>query len=115
MAIVSYIETAFGNPGYVVAFYAVAINIAAYLAFAWDKYCARRQMWRVQEQTLLMLAAVGGTLGALIGQQTLRHKTRKEPFRTYFHAIIVMQIIGFVALSFPQVRSAVWTLILAIG
>lgn len=115
MAIVSFLETAFESPGYAVAFYAVAINTAAYLAFAWDKYCARNQMWRVQEQTLLLLAAVGGTLGALIGQRTLRHKTRKEPFRSYLHAIVVIQIIGFFALCFPQVRSAALTLISSAG
>lgn len=29
-----------------------------------------------------MLALCGGALGALLGQQFFRHKTKKQPFRT---------------------------------
>ena len=37
---------------------------------------------RVPERTLLNLALIGGAPGAVAAQQMLRHKTRKEPFRT---------------------------------
>jgi uncharacterized membrane protein YsdA (DUF1294 family) len=92
------------------ASYAAAINLASFLAFAWDKRCARKGMWRVPERTLLTLAAVGGSIGAVVGQRTLRHKTSKEPFRTYLLLIIVLQVAVAVALSFPQVRDALWEL-----
>jgi len=73
------------------ALYLVAINAAAFTAFALDKRAAARGSWRVPEGRLLMLAALGGSPGALIAQQALRHKTRKEPFRTALWAIVVVQ------------------------
>ncbi len=44
----------------VIACYAIGINLAGFLAFAWDKHCARNGMWRVPERTLLTLAAYRG-------------------------------------------------------
>jgi uncharacterized membrane protein YsdA (DUF1294 family) len=73
------------------ALYLAAINAAAFAAFAFDKGAAGRGGWRVPEGRLLMLAALGGSPGALIAQQTLRHKTRKEPFRTWLWVIVAVQ------------------------
>ncbi|WP_394885732.1 DUF1294 domain-containing protein (plasmid) [Mesorhizobium sp. AaZ16] len=49
--------------------YVVVINMAGFLAFAWDKHCARNGLWRVPERTLLSIAAVGGTIGALVANE----------------------------------------------
>jgi len=68
------------------------INLAAWTAFWWDKRAAVRGDRRVPERTLLLLALVGGSPGAVLAQQTLRHKTRKEPFRTLLFAIILAQV-----------------------
>lgn len=46
-----------------------------------------------------MLAAIGGTPGAFIGQTVLRHKTRKQPFVTYLLLIAVAQVVGLIALA----------------
>jgi len=46
-----------------------------------------------RKSTLLMLAILGGTSGAIAGQQVLRHKTRKEPFRTKLWLIAGAQAI----------------------
>ncbi len=97
-----------------VTIYAVAINMTGFFAFAWDKYCAQNQLWRVSEQTLLSLAFFGGSVGAVVGQQTLRHKTRKQPFVSNLRLIIVLQVILLLLLSFPQGRSALWFLVLQI-
>ena len=59
------------------ALYLLAINAAAFAAFAYDKRAAEQGRWRVREQTLFALAALGGTPGALVARQVLRHKTRK--------------------------------------
>jgi uncharacterized membrane protein YsdA (DUF1294 family) len=75
-----------------VALYLLAINAMTFAAFAWDKRAAERQAWRVPERRLLMLAAFGGTPGALVAQQTLRHKTRKEPFRTSLWTVTAVQM-----------------------
>ena len=65
-----------------VAFYLLAVNLLAFVAFWQDKRAAERRLRRTPESTLLMLALLGGSSGAIAGQQVLRHKTRKEPFRT---------------------------------
>ncbi|MDF1778690.1 MAG: DUF1294 domain-containing protein [Rhizobiaceae bacterium] len=82
----------------------VVINLAGFLLFAWDKYCARQGRWRVKERTLLLLAALGGSIGIIAGQRMLRHKTRKQPFRTYLAAIVIMQIVLVAAMFFPAGR-----------
>jgi uncharacterized membrane protein YsdA (DUF1294 family) len=74
-----------------VVVYLLAVNAATISAFAWDKHAAERRAWRVPERRLLMLAAFGGTPGALLAQQLLRHKTRKEPFRTSLWAVAGVQ------------------------
>ena len=75
-----------------------ATNVIAFGAFGHDKHLAREGAWRISEQTLLLLALVGGSIGAIAGQRYFRHKTRKEPFRTVLHAIPVLQIIAVTAL-----------------
>ena len=98
-----------GETLFVIAAYAIAINLAGFLAFAWDKHRARNGMWRLPERTLLALAAIGGTLGAIIGQRVLRHKTWKEPFQTHLVAIAMIQAVVVLAMFVPQVRNAFWT------
>ena len=94
--------------------YGIAINVVAFLAFAWDKHCARNQYWRVSEHTLLTLTFVGGTFGVLFGRWILRHKTRKQPFVTYLRLIISAQAVLLVPLSFPQGRHALWWAVQAV-
>ena len=86
---------------------AVFLNVASFAAFAWDKRCAVRQSWRVPERTLLTLALFGGSIGAVCGQLLLRHKTRKEPFRTILRLIVGMQTVVLIVLLVPQSREAV--------
>lgn len=60
----------------------LALNLLTYAAFASDKRRAVAGEWRVAESTLLTLAALGGWPAAKLAQHRLRHKTRKQPFRT---------------------------------
>ena len=71
--------------------YLAAINLLAFFLFRQDKRAAIAGARRIPERTLLGLAAVGGSLGAVAAQQMLRHKTRKEPFRTLLYLIVVAQ------------------------
>ena len=89
--------------------YAIAVNLAGFLAFLWDKHCAMTGRWRVRESTLLTLAAIGGVIGCIVGQRVLRHKTTKEPFRTRLLAILIVEAAFLAALCFPQVRHALWS------
>jgi uncharacterized membrane protein YsdA (DUF1294 family) len=78
--------------------YVVAVNLLAYGAMAFDKARARNNLQRIPESTLLNLAMVGGSIGTVIAQQTIRHKTRKEPFRSTLIGIIVLQLLALIAL-----------------
>lgn len=49
-------------------------------------------MRRVPEATLLVFGVTGGWPGAIAGQQLFRHKTQKQPFRTYFFISVVVSI-----------------------
>ena len=76
----------------------IALNLLAFALFGIDKAKARVGSWRVAETTLLMLAFVGGTLGAYAGWAVFRHKTRKQPFNSNLFAIAVVQVLGLGAL-----------------
>ncbi len=80
----------------------LVINIITFCVFWWDKGAAREGRWRVPESRLLALALIGGSLGAVAGQQLLRHKTRKEPFRSNLMLIVAVHLLTLVAwLSAP--------------
>ncbi|WP_439617097.1 DUF1294 domain-containing protein [Shinella sp.] len=66
------------------------VNVVTFCVFWWDKEVARDGHWRVSEARLLQFAFIGGSLGAFAAQRLLRHKTRKEPFRTQLMAILVL-------------------------
>lgn len=68
-------------------------NVVTFCVYWWDKEAARDGHWRVSEARLLQLAFFGGSLGAFAAQRLLRHKTRKEPFRTLLMAILVLHAV----------------------
>jgi uncharacterized membrane protein YsdA (DUF1294 family) len=73
--------------------YLLAANAAAFAAFAEDKRRAVAGERRVPERILLQLALIGGSGGAVAAQRLLRHKTRKEPFRTLLWGIAAGQLL----------------------
>ncbi|MBL1406124.1 MAG: hypothetical protein COC17_06020 [Hyphomicrobiales bacterium] len=70
------------------------INLFTYAIFGWDKYRSIKNAWRVSENSLLLLAFMGGSPAMLLGQKFLRHKTYKQPFKTYLLIIVFVQIIA---------------------
>jgi len=74
-----------------------AINLATWIAFAGDKRAAVRGERRTPERTLLLLALFGGSAAAVAAQRILRHKTRKEPFRSLLLLILLAQAIAVTA------------------
>lgn len=73
--------------------YIVIINIIAFLAMHIDKRKAKYGKWRIPEQSLFILALIGGSIGAIIGMYTFRHKTKKLRFSVGFPVILTLQII----------------------
>jgi len=84
--------------------YLAGINLVTFAMFAWDKYSAIKGQWRIPEKTLLALALAGGSPGAIIAQQRLRHKTRKQPFRAQLILIAGLHVVLLVALTIPVTR-----------
>jgi uncharacterized membrane protein YsdA (DUF1294 family) len=79
------------------------LQLAAFGLFWFDKTQARNGDWRVRELTLLAVALFGG-LGAWLGQHLLRHKTRKEPFRTLLGGVLVLHLAGVAAVFWWLLR-----------
>lgn len=75
-----------------IMYYLLAVNVVAFAAFGIDKYKAKRGLWRISEATLLLLAVVGGSIGALMGMRIWRHKTQHAKFRYGLPLIILAQI-----------------------
>ncbi len=68
-------------------------TVVTFAAFGYDKAIAGSKRTRVPEIVLLALTFFGGTIGALVGRALFRHKTRKDPFRRQFWAVIAIQIL----------------------
>ncbi|MEG2930534.1 MAG: DUF1294 domain-containing protein [Ruthenibacterium sp.] len=71
--------------------YLAGINALSFVLFGADKFRARCEMWRIPERTLFLLAALGGSAGAVAGIWTFRHKTRHLSFVVGMPAILLAQ------------------------
>lgn len=78
-------------------------QVAVFCCFWFDKHQARNHGWRVRESTLLLISLAGG-VGAWMGQHILRHKTRKEPFRTLLGVAIGVHLAGLAGLFYVLLR-----------
>lgn len=79
--------------------YLAAVNLVTFTVYGVDKAKARRGAWRVPEKTLFLLPLLGGSIGALLGMRTFRHKTK----HWYF-------VWGIPAILLAQIALAVWLL-----
>ena len=68
------------------------INVIAIAVYGWDKLCAIQDRWRVPEKTLLAIAVIGGSLGALFAMSLFHHKTLHLKFKYGVPVILLLQI-----------------------
>ncbi len=73
--------------------YLLSVNVITFALFAWDKYCATHDRWRVRESTLLFWSAIGGALGAGLAMEICRHKTLHLKFKFGVPLLLFVQII----------------------
>jgi uncharacterized membrane protein YsdA (DUF1294 family)/cold shock CspA family protein len=85
--------------------YAV-LSLITFMAYAWDKTAARSGGWRTAESTLHLLGLFGGWPGALIAQQTLRHKSKKGSFVAVLWATVLINGGAFVWLQTEDGQAA---------
>ena len=72
--------------------YLLAINIATFFLYGIDKYKAKKGRWRISEATLLLMAVVGGSIGAWTGMRLWHHKTKHKKFKYGIPIIIILQV-----------------------
>lgn len=73
-----------------------AMNIVAFIMYGIDKYKAKKSEWRIPESTLLWLAVLGGSVGALVGMKVWHHKTMHKKFYIGVPIILILQLALFV-------------------
>lgn len=88
------------DAGLYATIYYVSVSTLTFIVYAWDKRSAVKSRWRVAENTLHLLALLGGWPGALIAQQALRHKTQKQPFKAILWVTVSINICAFIWLLF---------------
>ena len=77
-------------------YYLLLINAAGFLLMLVDKWKAKKNRWRIRESTLLLVAALGGSVGSLAGMYLFRHKTLHLKFTLGIPLILAAQCIAVV-------------------
>lgn len=76
-----------------ISYYLIAINAVGFLFMGLDKWKAKKRAWRISEATLLLVAALGGAAGSMLGMYLFRHKTRHWYFRYGIPVMLVVHIL----------------------
>ena len=74
------------------AYYLLGINAVTFIVYGIDKYKAKKAKWRISEATLLLLAVLGGSIGAWMEMKVWHHKTMHKKFKYGIPAILLIQI-----------------------
>ena len=78
--------------GFYILYYLIAINIITFFIYGIDKLKAKKGKWRIPESTLLLLAIIGGSIGAWFGIKVWHHKTLHKKFKYGIPLIVIIQI-----------------------
>ena len=80
--------------------YLLLVNAAGFLLMLVDKIKAKRNLWRIPEATLIGVALMGGSIGAIAGMNLFRHKTKHAKFYIGLPVILVLQIMAVICIVF---------------
>ena len=97
-------------PPLIFAFY-IATSLFTFIIYAVDKSAAQKGAWRTSESTLHLLSLAGGWPGALVAQQKLRHKSKKQSFRFIFWITVLLNCGTFFWLFTPTGATKLQSLI----
>ena len=76
----------------ILLFFIFSINVVTFIVYGIDKLKAKNGKWRIPESTLLLLAIVGGSIGAWGGVKVWHHKTMHKKFKYGIPLIILIQV-----------------------
>ena len=74
-----------------IVYYLIALNIVTFFVYGIDKWKARQAKRRIREASLLCLAVLGGSIGALLGMKVWHHKTLHKKFKYGLPLILLAQ------------------------
>ena len=77
----------------IILIYLTIINVVTFFVYGIDKYKAKHAKWRIPEATLLLLAAIGGSIGAWCGMKVWHHKTMHKKFKYGVPVIFILQVV----------------------
>ncbi len=82
-----------------------AVNLITLIFYCADKYFAVKRKRRIRERTLLLLAFLMGSIGALLGVLQARHKIKKPKFFILVPLFLLLHIILilFLYINYPQI------------
>ena len=89
----------------------IAISLLTFIIYAIDKSAAKKEGWRTKESTLHLFSLIGGWPGALVAQQKLRHKSKKQSFRAVFWVTVFLNCAILAWLFTPDGSAALETII----
>lgn len=73
--------------------YLLIVNALGFILMLVDKIKAKKNLWRIPEATLFLVAAIGGSIGSILGMYTFRHKTKHVSFLLGMPLILAVQIV----------------------
>ena len=77
----------------ILIYWLILVNLVAFILYGADKSFAKKGARRIPEKTLLLWAWLGGSIGAFLGMQIFRHKTKKPKFYITVPALMVLEIV----------------------
>ncbi|HBK85525.1 MAG TPA: DUF1294 domain-containing protein [Firmicutes bacterium] len=86
------------------AFYPLGTSLWAVALVLYDKRASRRGSWRIKENTLLLISALGGSVAMLITMRRVRHKTKHAKFMVGIPAMIILQTAAVGLMLWWQLR-----------
>lgn len=83
------------SPNFMMYFllYLLVINLIGFAVMFIDKYKAKRGKWRIPENTLFLITAIGGGIGTIAGMYKFRHKTQKAKFTVGLPFLLILDIL----------------------
>lgn len=82
----------------ILTIYLIATNVVTFFVYGIDKLKAKQSMWRTREAALLLLALLGGSIGAWLGMKVWHHKTMHKKFKYGIPLIIILQLVAAIAI-----------------
>lgn len=79
-------------PMMIILIYLLLVNVIGFVLMFVDKKRAQNNQWRIKEATLFLTAAIGGSIGSMLGMKVFRHKTKHLSFMIGMPLIFIAQV-----------------------